>query len=151
LEFGSGMSTLWYAKRASRVFSVESDKIWHEKISSLIAGENLNNVDLHYAEDSSGYTGFMSDSQEKFDLIMIDGLHRSLCADNAIKMLGPGGMLYLDNSDKHSSGSGGDLRGAEEAILAFAKKNGLAYWYITDFAPTCLFVSQALIVRNRLV
>jgi hypothetical protein len=36
-EYGSGNSTLWWAKRAKSVFSVEDDKDWFEKISNNIA------------------------------------------------------------------------------------------------------------------
>lgn len=45
LEFGSGASTLFWAKHFTRVDSVESDDLWFSEVGALV--ENLSNVSLH--------------------------------------------------------------------------------------------------------
>src|SRR3989339_318086 len=48
-EYGSGNSTLWYAKKVSSVTSVEHDKKWFEKIkNSMPQNVNLNYQELVY-------------------------------------------------------------------------------------------------------
>src|SRR5881392_3049736 len=57
-EFGSGLSTLWWAKRVSKVVSVEHDKDWHD----LVAKDAPKNVEMlfrdgdEYVQSASGRT-----------------------------------------------------------------------------------------------
>lgn len=37
---------------------------------------------------------------ESFDLVLVDGRHRSFCIPHAIPKVRPGGYLMLDNSDR---------------------------------------------------
>ena len=41
LEFGSGRSTIWFAKRIKYLTSVEHNKLWYDKVSKMIK-ENIN-------------------------------------------------------------------------------------------------------------
>jgi predicted O-methyltransferase YrrM len=147
LEFGSGMSTIWYAKRAGEVCSVEDNRRWYEKVANIIASKRLDNVTHQYAELESEYSAFMSDDKQGFDLVMVDGSWRSKCIANAAKLLKPAGILYLDNSDKDSGAKGGDMRAAERIARKFAENSGAQLTEITDFAPTQLFVQQGLCIR----
>jgi hypothetical protein len=45
LEFGSGKSTVWFAKKISRLISIEHDSIWHDKVTKQLALQGLLNVD----------------------------------------------------------------------------------------------------------
>lgn len=147
LEFGSGMSTIWYAKHAGEVYSVEDYKPWFDKVSGLLNQQNITNINYHYASEVSDYSQFMTLDDSGFDLIMIDGSHRSACIGQASKLLRSGGILYLDNSDKDSTARGGDMRLAEEFALRFALDQNAQTTYFTDFAPTQLFVQQGLMVK----
>lgn len=147
LEFGSGMSTIWYAKSKAQVYSVEDYRPWHDKISLILQARGLNNVHYQFADNPGEYQSFMNDDTEGFDLIMVDGNYRSACIAGSVKLLKPGGILYLDNSDKHSTSQGGDTRLDEEYALSFAQKKGATITYITDFAPTQFFVNQALLIK----
>ena len=40
LEFGSGASTIWFAKKNVRLYSVEHDIEWYEKINNLLKNNN---------------------------------------------------------------------------------------------------------------
>ena len=87
----------------------------------------------------------MSQDNIGFDLIIVDGSYRSKCMASAIKLLKPGGIIYLDNSDKDYI-SGGDMRLAEDILLDFAQEKHAQFKYFTDFAPAEFFVNQGLIV-----
>jgi predicted O-methyltransferase YrrM len=89
----------------------------------------------------------MHDESHLFDLIMIDGSNRSACAANAVNLIAEGGIIYLDNSDKHSSATGGDTRQAESILLAFAKERNAEIRYCTDFCPCEFFVQEGLLVQ----
>lgn len=147
LEFGSGMSTLWYAKKAGEVYSIEDYRIWYDKIISKIKESEIKNIHYIFEASTEEYSKFMFDDQQGFDLIMVDGSHRSSCIVNSVQKLRPGGILYLDNSDKHSTSAGGDTRIAEEFLLDFANRKNAEVIYFTDFAPTQFFVQQGLMVR----
>lgn len=134
LEFGSGMSTVWYARRAGHVVSFEHDRAWFDLIEGRLRG--LGNVEYVYVEDPKSYLADVVDTQ--FDLVMIDGPWRTESALSAIWRLAPGGMIYLDNSDK--------FPGARGVLLDFARKTGLPVREFTDFAPTQLFVQRGLLV-----
>lgn len=147
LEFGSGMSTIWYAKQSGEVFSVEDYRPWYDKVSNIIRVKNLNNITYKFAEREADYHTFMSEDEKGFDLIMIDGSYRSKCISSATKLVKPGGILYLDNSDQDSHPNGGDTRIAEILVRDIAKNMDAKVIEITDFAPTQLFVKQALLIK----
>lgn len=147
LEFGSGMSTIWYAKHGGEVYSVEDCKPWFDKVGDLIEHKNIKNINLHFASGLNEYSQFMTNDDAGFDLIMIDGNHRSACVAHAIKLLKSGGILYLDNSDRDTKIKSGDTRLAEELALQFARERHAQVTYFTDFAPTQFFVQQGLMVK----
>ncbi|HWP18060.1 MAG TPA: class I SAM-dependent methyltransferase [Burkholderiaceae bacterium] len=147
LEFGSGMSTVWYARRAGAVCSVEHDRGWYEQVSQLLKRRGLHNVEYCLAENRDDYVRFKSDDPIGFDLIMVDGRYRSECVLTASSLLRPGGILYLDNTDKDSSGQGGDMRIAEARALELARQREASVEYVVDLAPLQLLAGQALIVR----
>jgi predicted O-methyltransferase YrrM len=146
LEFGSGMSTVWYGQRASYVRSVENHRPWFERVGTHIRLRKLESVDHVFAESAEEYSR-AGVGLGDFDLIMIDGDFRSQCAFRSIPLLAPGGILYLDNSDKHTR-NGGDIRKAESICVNYARANHLHFEYYTDFAPTQLTPNQGLLVRN---
>jgi predicted O-methyltransferase YrrM len=148
LEFGSGMSTAWYSAHAGEVFSVENNAAWYERIKVLLAANGRTNANYAFAADEESYVNFMADDAKGFDLIMIDGDWRSQCVANALDKLRPGGILYIDNSDRSGDDANAqDMRRAEEAALEFARRHNAEVTYYTDFAPAQLFVQQGMAVR----
>lgn len=150
LEFGSGMSTIWYSRHAGHVYSVEDSHEWFVKIEHAIKEKNISNVTYKFALETSEYTSFMADDMEGFDLVVVDGTFRSDCVRSAVKLLKSGGFLYLDNSDKDSSGNGGDMRIAEALVREFADATNSSVEVFTDFAPTQLFVQQGILLRRAI-
>jgi hypothetical protein len=134
LEFGSGMSTLWFARRAGRVVSLEDNRNWFELVERRLPG----NVEYRLAETREEYLSF---PEQPYDLVMVDGEHwRKECAMAALPFLAPGGTIYLDNSDHETE--------AAEVVLGYALANGCEVRRFTDFAPTQLFAQEGLMVTR---
>jgi predicted O-methyltransferase YrrM len=144
LEFGSGMSTLWFAKRVHNITSIEDYQPWYDKVRSTL--NKVGNVDYQF---KSGVDYFCLDNypDESFDFILIDGSERGNCAKSALAKIKRGGYIYLDNSDKHSSKEGGDTRIAEDTLLRAVDEIGGEVTYFVDFIPTYLAVTQGMLVK----
>ena len=147
LEFGSGMSTIWYSRYAGEVFSVEDYLPWYNKMTEIFQNKNVKNITYKFVDNEQDYSTFMSEDKLGFDLIMVDGSYRSKCILESTKLLRPGGILYLDNSDKDSTATGGDMRKAERYARDFAMKASGQIIETTDLAPTQLIVQQGLMIK----
>ncbi len=145
-EFGSGMSTLWLARRCSFVVSIESDESWYRRVLSYLAESGIENVDYR-KRDRVGYADMTDFDDGHFDFILIDGIQRAECARSAVRKVRHGGYIYLDNSDKHAHNPSGDTRIAERILLQAARERGGSVEYFVDFLPTCFVVNQGLLVR----
>ena len=146
LEFGSGMSTVWYAARAGTVTSIEDHHPWFLKVKELLKTKRLDNVIYRFAEDIDSYTT-VEKMDDGYDLIVIDGSHRDRCATAAISLVRPGGTIYLDNSDRSGTPNQISMTFAEATLREFAREIGAEVVEITDFAPTQLFVNQGLLIQ----
>lgn len=97
-EYGCGNSSLWWANRARFVASVENDCPWYE---SRKAYANQNFV-ISLCERQQEYCSRI-ENYDPFDVIVIDGHSRDVCAEYAVKRIRPDGMIILDNSDRVNS------------------------------------------------
>jgi len=93
-EYGSGNSTLWWAKRVRHITSVEDSEIWHKKISEKIA-ISFKNTAYILEKDQMKYVSLATDS---FDIFVVDGKFRRACIDHVLG-LRTGLLLILDNAD----------------------------------------------------
>lgn len=140
LEFGAGMSTAWFARRALWVFSVESSDEWYDRVRGLLAHRGLSNVRL---ERRSGVCHEYVDLKEvldrSIDLALIDGDCRDECVAPCLEKVKAGGYIYLDNTDQP-----GDRQVAEARLLS-----SRVVWkhYYNDFAPGLVAITQGLLVR----
>lgn len=100
-EYGSGASTIFFAKRTQKVISVEYDKKWYNKIKDLLSNEVSNGI-IHYQELNDSYPlaieKYMKD--ETCDVIIIDGRMRVKCAKVALKYLSDRGVLIIDDTHR---------------------------------------------------
>ena len=144
LEFGSGMSTLWFAQRVKRLCSIEHDSKWFKDIKSRLDSSNLSASIEYVLEDNrDSYSSFKQLSQEKFDIIFIDGPWRSECLLKSMHLLKKGGIIYLDNTDaESSSGEPGEIDMACQNLRKFIKENDGDLERFTDFIPGCFFVTE---------
>jgi predicted O-methyltransferase YrrM len=116
-EYGSGASTIWLARRAASVISIEHDPAWHAVVSKELA--HYDNATLRLIEADrepveeyvSGKKGWQGQSFQRyassidgessqFDLIVIDGRARAACLAHAVKRLASGGQILFDNSNR---------------------------------------------------
>lgn len=108
LEFGSGRSTLWFAKRLSFLTSVEHDESWYERVQKMMSKQGVSNVAYVYApEDAPEYQGTRSTyvrvvdrfDEESLDFVLVDGAYRAFCALEVLSKLKHGGILVVDNAN----------------------------------------------------
>lgn len=64
LEFGSGLSTLIWAKHFQHVVSVESRRSWHATIAAELGKKNISNAKLHLLEPDT--CAFGPNGEEKW-------------------------------------------------------------------------------------
>jgi len=109
-EYGSGGSTLFFARRVKSVYSIEDNPEWFERVSATIREKSLRNVSLSLHpfdfkqprnfEDSDYLNAIPS---EQFDVIVVDGSEewtqvRPVCFRNAEDHIKPGGIIVVDDS-----------------------------------------------------
>lgn len=144
LEFGSGNSTMWFARRAETLHSVEHNAEWYEKVQHLLSSTEKRGTVLHeLRETEEGYSTFSSDSDQLWDIILIDGIWRLPVARHHVDKLAPDGILYLDNSDADTSS---DTENEIPELLTFLDdwsfRTGRKIEIYTDFSPTALHATQ---------
>uniref|UniRef100_UPI003D7FB790 FkbM family methyltransferase n=1 Tax=Pedobacter sp. TaxID=1411316 RepID=UPI003D7FB790 len=82
-EYGSGSSTLFYAKRVARVVSVEHDEQWFYKIANTKPA----NAEMIFTKLERGgeYSKKAVLLAEEFDIIIVDGRDRVNCCKESIQ------------------------------------------------------------------
>ena len=96
-EFGSGMSTVWFARRSREVISVENHAEWYNAVMKLTRDQE--NVRVIFAESRADYVGAIAQAGGKFDLILIDGKYRKDCVEGVRPYLTGTGVIVVDNTD----------------------------------------------------
>lgn len=115
-EYGAGASTLWLAKRAAQVDSVEHDTGWAESVRGMLA-DSPGNVKLHAVPptgatpdtvvrsgrvghtdlDFGDYVSTIDEVGGPFDLIVVDGRARVDAFRRSLDHLADGGVVVFDN------------------------------------------------------
>ena len=111
LEFGSGRSTLWFARRTQHLTSIEHAPEWHARVSGRLRELGILNVDLRLVEKEpapadpsqppayAAAAGDLPDSS--LDYVLVDGAYRDACALAGLCKLKPGGLLILDDAHRY--------------------------------------------------
>jgi hypothetical protein len=98
LEYGSGNSTLFYSQFVSKVYAVEHDAEWVQELTSKLPSNVLL---MHKPLDYGGvYAAAAHDTNEKFDVIIVDGRDRVNCIRQSIANLSDDGVMVLDDSER---------------------------------------------------
>jgi predicted O-methyltransferase YrrM len=108
LEFGSGGSTVWLARRTASVSSVEAFDSWHGPLAERIAAAGLRNVNLQLVSaDTMGHNteahrqayvnAFPDLAEDSLDFVFVDAEYRDESALRGITLLKPGGLMIVDN------------------------------------------------------
>ena len=135
-EYGSGMSTLFWAGVARRVVSVEDDEQWFETIAAKVPS----NASITLESDLSRFPSAITDAGS-FDVIVVDGPARGRtrlkCCHAALAALAEGGLIILDNSDWLPESS------------RLLRESGLLEVDFTGFAPICGHVQTTSLYFHR--
>ena len=128
-EWGSGRSTVFFARRVNFIVSVEDDKSWYDKVQTnlkkkgLISKTDYKLIEAVDREEISKipwnnwkgnklvglppkpqFHPYFQEIQKYpdnyFDFVLIDGRARVACMINAIDKIKKEGILILDNSDR---------------------------------------------------
>jgi predicted O-methyltransferase YrrM len=142
LEFGSGMSSLWFARRCALLVSKEHDEAWYRTLSRRFAELGITNIDYRFSGPED-YPALDNYPDQFFDFVLVDGIRRDEAAATAVRKVKPGGYVYLDNSDVAWQ----EYRLAEERLLR-AAGSAARVQYFNDFYPTQLAVSEGLLIRK---
>jgi hypothetical protein len=103
LEMGAGQSTLWWAGRAGRVVSLESDPAWYDRIAAgMPANVSLNRVPAGTADEYvAAVREILTGEPEMFDVVIIDADWREASVELALSVLRPGGALICDDAESY--------------------------------------------------
>jgi len=127
-EYGAGGSTLFLARRAGSVVSVEHDAEFRDIVASILDAKRIDNCRLtlcrpeplpegnapeygisSFTSAQAKYTGLSFERYVKtidvypnrsFDLVVVDGRARASCVARAVPKVKLGGHLLLDNSER---------------------------------------------------
>lgn len=98
-EYGAGASTIWLARHAAHVTSVEHHAEWHQRLTKEVA--HFPHIQLLHRElEGDSYVGAIDAAEGPFDLIVVDGRRRTECLARAIPHLAAGGIILLDDSGR---------------------------------------------------
>jgi hypothetical protein len=158
-EYGSGLSTVFFARKLKHLVSVEHHEAWHRHVQSLFEKENIRNVDYHLippntqaenpapeggglaspvspadplqgAHPYTDYARFISKYPDAhFDFILIDGRARVACSIQAIPKLKPGGIFVLDNSEREKYAPVHQLLAAWPSVNTTTGLTDTTFWF----------------------
>ena len=109
LEWGSGGSTLEFSSLVKKYYSIKHNKQWFNIITNKLKDYTLNDVTYRYIPENkenpdgrqSEYDMFHDYIDEvdkfntKFDIVLIDGRARRLCAKKIIPYLKPTSIVFI--------------------------------------------------------
>src|SRR5262249_47422963 len=98
LEFGSGMSTIWFARRCGFIVSIETDDAWFRTVAATLSKARIQNADYRLLS-KAGFDAIEDYADSYFDFALVDGYRRDHAMRAAISKIKIGGYIYLDNSD----------------------------------------------------
>ena len=94
-EFGSGNSSVFWARKADSVLAVENDGAWAAIVQSF-AVPNLRVIE---ETDRDRYVSTPEREGGGFDVVVVDGRYRRRCAAAAARVVKAGGFIVFDNAD----------------------------------------------------
>jgi len=115
-EWGSGGSTLFYAKLVKQVISIEYDKAYFDFVKQQLQGRENAQLVLAPPEKTGEFKSFAPqhlgsyfDQYVKtidqypdgtFDVIVVDGRQRNECFKRALNKINPEGIIVFDNFER---------------------------------------------------
>ena len=134
-EYGSGASTVWLARRAGEVHSVEHHRAFAELMHTELVDHPNASVRVveavpsarpvvssqkegHEGLDFAEYVAAIDEVAGAFDLVVIDGRAREACLAAAAGRIAHDGLIVLDNSRRRRYRAAIARSGLEERVLS---------------------------------
>ena len=152
-EYGAGASTVWLAKRAAEVVSVEHDESFWQLMQPLFAehanievflvppapaigeADEVRSERAGYEQcDFADYVSAIDRCGGTFDLVIVDGRARGACLTAAMPRLAKDGMIVFDNSNR---------RRYRQAI----NTSGMVATRLRGLAPALPYPSETMLMR----
>lgn len=147
LEFGSGQSSLWWARRCKKLSSLESDPKWFAYVKTTLPN---NAESFLISDDLAGLDDYLGGA--KFDVIVIDGLDRLKAARRSIELLQPEGVIFFDNSDANWEGDAEEQCSAPQLFRSFGFSRVDFYGYapgvILPHCTSLFFKERSFVLRG---
>ena len=119
-EYGSGHSTIKFAKYCKNIISIDNDPNWYFFLKNI----QPKNSTLILQEDLDFYPREITKFKKKYDIIVIDGKRRNACSKLVLDYLKNDGVIIFDNLEK----------GYQKSVDLFLSKN-FKLLEFTDIAP----------------
>ncbi|WP_146113735.1 FkbM family methyltransferase [Sphingobacterium gobiense] len=131
-EYGSGNSTLFFAKQIQFVRSIEHDEKWYNKIKSALPS----NAEISYVPlENQQYETVILQEEKHYDIVLVDGRERLKCLKNAVQRLTPQGVILLDDAE----------RSKYEEAFSFMKSLGFKYIPFSGIAIGAIHDKQTVV------
>ena len=109
LEWGSGGSTIEFSPFLEQYYSIEHNKEWYENVKNEISVLGYKNINYNFVPQNlpnndgrqseyaqfKDYIDVVDTFDTKFDIVLIDGRARRLCAKKIIPYLNPGAIVII--------------------------------------------------------
>jgi hypothetical protein len=113
LEVGSGGSTCYFCNKVNKIYSIETDKEWYNKVKHYLDKNNIVNVDYKLIESdlpdsnrSERHTYWtykmyktmldeIENHNQKFDIVLVDGRARRHVYAKSFNVLKDDGVLFI--------------------------------------------------------
>ena len=136
-EYGSGNSSIYWATRCRQLVTVEDDAEWAEAMRPRLPGSV--NYLVRSGED---YPRAILETDDRYDIIVVDGSRRKSCARFALERLSDTGFIIVDNSDWMPN------------TTALLRESGLIQVDMSGFGPingytltTSFFLTRNVVLR----
>jgi hypothetical protein len=111
-EFGSGRSTGWFAALVGRLWSIEHNRVWYERVRRQLEEAGVTNVDYRFValdhpeseperaeyDPPPAYVAVADEFPDRgLGLAVVDGHYRTHCVRRLIPKIAPGGFLLVDD------------------------------------------------------
>lgn len=98
-ESGTGCGTLWWAIKCKEVITLETNKNWFDKTRCFAEEKSITNIEFNLVEpvNEKAYLNVLQRQQQKFDVVIVDGIFRDQLAATSECHIKSGGLLVVDN------------------------------------------------------
>jgi len=112
-EFGSGRSTLWFARHVGTLISIEHNTPWFQTVQGQLVAAKVQNAELrlipldhpetepeadHYEPLPRYVAQLLEEAPASLDVLLVDGHYRTTCIRAGLDRLKPGGWLVVDDA-----------------------------------------------------